>query len=65
MRPKSTHGIVYLGQSLAFNAGTILPSPWSQMLPLNTSNMDACIPHNAVYYENADAKEIIFVGEDW
>jgi hypothetical protein len=65
MRPRSTHGIVYLGQSLAFNAGTIIPSPWSQMLPLNFSNMDAVIPYNVLHYENANAKEIIFVGEDW
>jgi hypothetical protein len=65
MRPESTPSIVYLGQSPASNAGTILPCHWSQMLPLNTSNMDAGIPHNVVYYENAVAKEIIFVGEDW
>jgi hypothetical protein len=62
MRPESTHGIIYLGQSLAFNADTILPSPWSQMLPLNFSNMDACIPHNVVYYENANANERVSVG---
>jgi len=62
MRPKSTHGIVYLGQSLAFNAGTILPSRWSQMLPLNFSNIDAFIPHKVLYYENSYYNEGIFVG---
>jgi hypothetical protein len=36
--------------------------PAGAILTINVSNMNTGVPHNAVYYENADAKEIIFVG---
>ncbi len=31
------------------------------MLPINFSNMDAVIPYNVVFYENADAKDVILL----